>query len=439
MIDVLSLKSHAHRFLRGVLFVLALAASITTLLAITLEALAQTQVPDAPTAVAVYSIESQKLEVRWSTSDAASTTSFKVQWKSESEEFDSSRQLTSDPATSIEDMQSTSAGDRYVHTLTGLTDGAKYTVRVIAANANGDSEPSAEATGTPQSGPGPARKFWENEVIKIFESSSPWLRETWDYIESKNASVVWSQSSGGAGVYCSGAPSGESNLRECYANSVFIARDLPRLIYNITHELAHVYTLANGVTTTPGPLGVARLYFHDLAFQVSLGKPLCTPIEIYADAVVMLTLGAGFPSSGTYWSGCSVTSGNDTVTEQALAVVRSATAGQMPSWLADTYNDADGNPELERVWADLKAIPEADGKEGGVSSDSYLQPARCVRRLLRQPEGPRLGVRKRDYPQSMEGRWLRTRGAGECDSDCGWKREVDPVLAGAARRRRIDD
>ena len=159
MIDVLSLKSHPHRFLRGVLFVLALAASITTLLAITLEAFAQTQVPDAPTSVAVYSIESQKLEVRWSSSDAASTNSFKVQWKSESEEFDSSRQLTSDPATSIEDVQSTSAGDRYVDTLTGLTDGAEYTVRVIAANANGDSEPSAEATGTPQSGPGPARKF----------------------------------------------------------------------------------------------------------------------------------------------------------------------------------------------------------------------------------------------------------------------------------------
>ena len=124
MIDVLSLKSHAHRFLRGVLFVLALAASITTLLAITLETFAQTQVPDAPTAVAVYSIQSQKLEVRWSMSDAASTTSFKVQWKSGSEEFDSSRQLTSDPATSIESDQSTSAGDRYVDVITGLTDDA---------------------------------------------------------------------------------------------------------------------------------------------------------------------------------------------------------------------------------------------------------------------------------------------------------------------------
>ena len=74
----LVLKSHGHTVLRGVLFVLALVASLATLLATAAAALAQADVPDAPTAVAVYSIESQKLEVRWSTSDAASTTSFKI-------------------------------------------------------------------------------------------------------------------------------------------------------------------------------------------------------------------------------------------------------------------------------------------------------------------------------------------------------------------------
>ena len=150
---MLSLRSHGHQLLRGVLFVLALVASIATLLAITTEAFAQTDVPDAPTAVAVYSIESQKLQVRWSSSDAASTTAFKIQWKSGREEFDSTRQISSDPATSIVGEQSTSAGERYAETLTGLTDGTEYTVRVIATNSNGYSGPSAEATGTPQSAP----------------------------------------------------------------------------------------------------------------------------------------------------------------------------------------------------------------------------------------------------------------------------------------------
>ena len=173
---MLSLKSQGHRLLRGILFALALASSFATLLAITPEVFAQTDVPDAPTAVAVYSIESQKLEVRWSSSDATSTTSFKIQWKSGAEEYDSSRQLTSDPATSIEIDQSTSAGDRYVDIITGLTDGTEYTVRVIASNSNGDSDPSATATRTPASEPGQVREFFENEVVKIFESSSSWLR-----------------------------------------------------------------------------------------------------------------------------------------------------------------------------------------------------------------------------------------------------------------------
>ena len=72
--------------LRGVVFVLVLLGLVVVLLVAAPVAFAQS-VPDAPTAVAVYSYESQKLEVRWSSSDAASTTSFKIQWKSGSEEF----------------------------------------------------------------------------------------------------------------------------------------------------------------------------------------------------------------------------------------------------------------------------------------------------------------------------------------------------------------
>ena len=227
----LVLKSHGHTVLRGVLFFLALVASLATLLATATAALAQADVPDAPTAVAVYSIESQKLEVRWSSSDSASTTTFKIQWKSGSEDFDSSRQMTSDPATSIESDQSTSAGDRYADTITGLTDGTQYTVRVIAANSNGDSDPSTTATGTPASESGQAREFWENEVVKIFEGSFPWLRETWDHITTRNAPVDWAEVDweagfhGAASVLCN--HSTPSKLRECYADAVSLSRSYP--------------------------------------------------------------------------------------------------------------------------------------------------------------------------------------------------------------------
>ena len=130
--------------------------------------------------------------------------------------------------------------------------------------------------------------------------------------------------------------------------SVNVGRITP--IKSMTHELAHVYTLANGVTATPGPLAVAHLYFSSLTTPFGLGDPSCGFIELYADVLMILTLDIA-PGATGYWRQCRITVDGEWVTEQALAVVRSAAAGEMPSWFADNYNDADGNPEpCERVW-----------------------------------------------------------------------------------------
>ena len=240
--------------------------------------------------------------------------------------------------------------------ITGLTDGAEYTVRVIAANSSGDSDPSATATGTPASEPGQAREFWENEVVKIFEGSFPWLRETWDYITTENVLVFWSNSlSGGVTTLCTHVT--PSKLRECDTYRAHVNRSSFRVIYLITHELAHVYTLATGVSASHGPLGVARLYFHVLTAGGTLGGSYCDPIELFADALVILSLGDQYQNSRSYWAVCIVTT--DTVTVEALGAVRSALSGQMPSWFADTYNDTEGNPDLARVWREVKAISAA--------------------------------------------------------------------------------
>ena len=142
-----------------------------------LTAAAKAEVPGAPTALAVYSTTSGELEARWSSSDFASTSSYKVQWKSGSQEYDSARQDSIDPATSVVVWQSNTSSQRYKHVITGLTDGDEYTVRVIATNTEGGNSSSSETTGTPQSTPGQAPAFIENEVVKIHESSFPWLRE----------------------------------------------------------------------------------------------------------------------------------------------------------------------------------------------------------------------------------------------------------------------
>ena len=79
---------------------------------------------------------STKLKVSWSA--VTSATSYKVQWKSGNENYNTgNRQATVSNGTA--------------HTITGLTNSTTYTIRVTATNGTGDGAPSTEATGTPAS------------------------------------------------------------------------------------------------------------------------------------------------------------------------------------------------------------------------------------------------------------------------------------------------
>ena len=358
-------KAHCHRFLQRVLLAIALTGTLASFIATTTVAFAQSDVPDAPTNVAVYIYSTQKLEVRWSSSDAADTTSFKIQWKSGSQDFDSSRQMTSDPATKKVALQSTSSVERYADTITGLTDDTEYTVRVIATNSSGDSAASPEVTGTPTDEPhldaDQAGEFIETEVVELFEGSHSWLRETWDYITSESIQVRFDiGASGGGAVHLTcrdrNFTTGQLELTEaiCSPWLVQIGRYDDNLIHTVTHELGHVFTLAPVGTSTPGPLGVAHLYFHELVSAPGLGGRDCRPNELYADALSILVHGDGIVDETNYWGECELIT--STVSTEALAVVRSAVAGDMPSWFDDTYDDSNGDPELGSVWADIKTM-----------------------------------------------------------------------------------
>ena len=97
--------------------------------------------PDAPQRLNVSPHESGALDLYWEApaSDGGSEiTGYRVQWKEAAGSWNTAADVSETTVTGT------------THTITGLTDGVEYTVRVIAVNDLGDSDPSGEATGTPR-------------------------------------------------------------------------------------------------------------------------------------------------------------------------------------------------------------------------------------------------------------------------------------------------
>ena len=98
-------------------------------------------VPGSPEHLNVSLHDTGALDVSWEApaSDGGSAiTGYKVQWKRAVDSWD----------TPADVFEATATGT--THTITGLTDGVEYAVRVIAVNDEGDGPPSDEATGTPR-------------------------------------------------------------------------------------------------------------------------------------------------------------------------------------------------------------------------------------------------------------------------------------------------
>ena len=107
------------------------------------EAVAAT-VPTAPLSLTVTAgSQIQELEASWqapTSNGGSAVTAYKVQWKEDAGSWDTAADVS----------EATETGT--THTITGLTGGVEYAVRVMATNDVGDGSASTEAKGTPAGG-----------------------------------------------------------------------------------------------------------------------------------------------------------------------------------------------------------------------------------------------------------------------------------------------
>ena len=312
--------------------------------------------PSVPQDLEVYLYGTTNLEARWSAPASETITAFKVQWRSGSEEWDSSRTDTVSPTPAHVRWSSTDASWRYRHVLDGLTDDTEYQIRVIAVNDGTDSPPSPVVTAMPKAlfTGGDAADFVRTEVVGLYETEYPWLRTAFNHISG----AIEFRSIRGDGIRTTPALN-HNGLDYIQVGGMFIRRVTDdTLIPQIIHELAHVYTMSNQLPAHPAPIAVAWIYFDGLSnyLEHPFWLTCYTGFELMADVMVMEMLGTDVTTD--YWPKCTAPTEEALASAEteALEVVRSMMAGEMPLWFADTYHDPEGNPELERLWSDVKAI-----------------------------------------------------------------------------------
>ena len=142
-------------------------------------------VPGAPTGLSVSPNGTGALAVSWqapASNGGSNLTGYTVQWKKSTGSWDSSSDVS----------EVTTAGT--AHTITGLTDGTSYAVRVLATNGIGDGEPTSEETATPQA-PAPPRGPRDIGRVTLSSATPGTIQVSWDAPDEEPANyrVMWAK------------------------------------------------------------------------------------------------------------------------------------------------------------------------------------------------------------------------------------------------------
>ena len=200
--------------------------------------------------------------------------------------------------------------------------------------------------------------FLKTQVVSVYETANPWVRELYDNMRRLNLSIRGIET--GAMVFLDCTTRRIENLAGCEVTGVDISNSARSDPGVYLHELGHIYNAgARYMGEDSEGRGIAWLYFANLV----AGGTGCRIHEIYADAVESGTV-AG--SLSTYFPPCTNT--GDTPSPATLAMIRSVLAKTMPDWFNTTYEDDtvaydtstdakyDKKYDLEQVWTDVKGV-----------------------------------------------------------------------------------
>ena len=191
-------------------------------------------------------------------------------------------------------------------------------------------------------------RFIKEEIVDRYAEDNPWLMEVWNYTnrsdfkyelaDNRSTSVSWV------------TPNTTSTLLKVEIIKLTTQERCLKNLYcwtDLIHEMAHIYTLANGISSHPEALAVAHLYFKQLA------KDTCDAIELYADAAQLLVPLANNTYS-PYWHNCPHLP--QFVTSEAETIVRSSFTGKMPQWFYNTFQEDNGSLDYKAIWSEVRAL-----------------------------------------------------------------------------------
>ena len=355
---------------------------------------AETAAPDAPQSLNVSQDDTGTLDVSWEApaSDGGSAiTGYKVQWKSGSEDYDGS-------AGSTRQAEVTDPASR-THTITGLTDGVEYAVRVIAVNDVGDGPPSDEATGTPRETTPPELSTATVDGAALTLTYDEDLDEN-----SEPSSDAFSVTVGGTGRAVDGiSVSGSSVILTLgsavrAADTVTVSYTAPTdtaapRIQDEAGNPAAPFSDQNVENNTPPPVNTPATGAPTISGTAEVGKTLTAETSAIADADGLDNVGYSYQwlANGADIAGATSSSytlvdadkgktikvkvsfrddknNPETLTSAATAAVE--TRPNSPATGAPTIS---GTVRVgETLTAETSAIADADGMSGAVFSYQWL-------------------------------------------------------------------